>query len=163
MTIEEAYKLVEDVLKDFPKEYRKNYEDNKQDVIIKKENTVINKHFGKYNHDENIITIYNEESLPYELFHMAFRDRNRLNQELFNDDFVYDNGVIYYDVLKEQTNGAGLNEGFAEYLSRKCCSLKGHNLEYYFVNLLIQIYGEDILKYPLNNDSFKFYIDNRFS
>lgn len=157
------YKVVENILKKFPLEWQKNYEENKKDVIIKKEEVSKSKIFGNYDNEKNIITLYNEESLPHELFHMAFRNRNKLNQKLFEDaNLIYDNGVAYHD-LEGNIYGNALTEGFVEYLSRKCSSLKGHNMEYYFVNLLIQIHGEEILKYSLTNDSLNFYQDKCFS
>lgn len=164
MNIERIYELVENVLNEFPEECKKNYEENKKDVIIKREDIITKNLFGSYSHKKNIITLYNDESLAHELFHMAFRDRNKLNVELFYDtNLIYDNGVSYYNRLLEHINGMALTEGFAEYLSRKCCSLKGKNNEYYFVNLLIKIYGEEIIKYPLTNDSLNFYQDDRFN
>lgn len=164
MTIEETYKLVEDVLKYFPEECRKNYEENKKDVTITKENESKIGLWGEYDHEKNIITIYKEESLPHELFHMAFRDRNKLNKQLFEDaKLIYDNGVAYKDKGVSNRFGNSLTEGFTEYLARKCSLMKGHNLEYYFVNLLIKIHGEDILMYPLTNDSLNFYQDSRFT
>lgn len=161
MNMEETYRLVENILKEFPAEYRKNYEQNKKDAVIKKQK---NMPFGEYNYDENIITICTEESLLYGLFSMAFRDRDKISVELFDDvDLIYDNGVSYYNGLLETKNGQALNEGFIEYLSRKCFSVKKYKLEYYFVNLLIKIHGEEILKYPLTNDSLNFYQDSRFN
>lgn len=59
-------------------------------------------------------------------------------------------------------SGKALTEGFVEYLSRKISNCKGHNFEYFIVDLLISIYGEDILKYPFTNDVLGFYSDERF-
>lgn len=57
----------------------------------------------------------------------------------------------------------GITEGFAEYLSRlEEITFKGHNLEYFFTDLFLFIYGEEIFYYPFHNDPIGFIMDDRF-
>ena len=159
------FTLVEEVLSNFPLECRKNYYENKKILKINMEETVCEKIYGDYDHDENIITLYRIEALPHELFHMAFRDSKKVNRKIYDDcDMVYGNGVSFSTYCNEKKiiMAKGFTEGFAEYLSRKCSVYEGKTYQYYFVDLLISIYGEDIVEYPLRNDPVGFFADSRF-
>lgn len=166
MNYKKHYKMVEGVLKEFPVECRRNYIMNKENVTIKKKRKPCWKNItGTYNNEKNEITIYQSSSLPHELFHMAFRDKEKVGKKLWEDkDMYYDNGVSYatYKNGMKLLHHQGLTEGFAEYLSRKCCDCRGQDINYFFVDLLISIYGEDILKYPLQNDPKGLLLDERF-
>ena len=163
--IEEYYRKVEEVLSLFPEECRKNYYDNKKTLEIKKMEVDVPTITGDYDHEDNIIEFKKEEAIPHELFHMSFRDKDKVGKKLFPDsDFIYSNGIAYKYMIEDelQITGKGLVEGFAEYLSRKCCSYIGHQYLYFFTDLLISIHGEDIINYPLKNDVKGFYEDSRF-
>lgn len=164
--IEEYYKKVEEVLNSFPEESRKNYYENKKTLKIEKIEIDVPSVNGTYDPEENIIELKKEDSLPHELFHMAFRDKEKVEQEMVEEgDLIYENGIAYRFITEEGRviiRGKGLVEGFAEYLSRKCCPSVGHQFLYFFTDLLISIHGEDIINYPLQNDIEGFYEDNRF-
>lgn len=171
--MEEIFNKVEKVLSNYPKEWSNNYYQNKQDVkIIKKDNildvTIIS---GQYISDTNTIELVDEDAIYHELSHMAFNDRNKYHKKILeNDKMYYDNGVMVYTIENDKSYlvQRGINEGFAEYLSRKNSNINGQEINYYFVNFLISIFGEDILKYPLTNDPIgllseqKFYSINKF-
>lgn len=165
MEQEKYFEMVENVLQSFPVEYSKNYFTNKENLRIEYKEEGIGSLGAIYDHNENYIHIYKTDSLVHELFHMSFRDKDKVNQRIFeNKDIFYDNGIV---VKKYHNNkiirfNKGITEGFAEYLSRKCSKTTGTDLPYYFVDLLISIYGEDILKYPLLNDPIGFLSDKRF-
>lgn len=156
------FALVEEVLSNFPLECRKNYYENKNSLKINIEDSISDKIYGDYDHYENIITLYRIEALPHELFHMAFREGNKVDKKI--DGFVYNNGVSFSieNNGRKIIHAQGLNEGFAEYLSRKCSLCEGKIYQYYFVDLLISIYGEDIIQYALKNDPLGMFEDKRF-
>ena len=164
--IEEYYRRVEEVLNSFPKECQKNYYENKKTLKIEKMEIDIPNITGTYDPEENSISLKEEDAFPHELFHMAFRDLEKVEQEMDESgDFIYENGIAYRFKTEEGNSiirGKGLVEGFAEYLSRKCCSSIGHQYLYFFTDLLISIHGEDIVNYPLKNDVEGFYEDTRF-
>ena len=91
---------------------------------------------------------------------MSFNNSNLYNKEIEKGYFI-DNGIS----LKSKNGilGHALTEGFAEYLSRKCKKNKGRNFEFYFSNLLILIYGEEILEYALENDPIGFISEEKFN
>lgn len=159
--IQKAYDDVENVLKSFPEDCQKNYFENKKDLKIVFEEVILESISGNYYHEENIITLYDISAIHHELFHMAARDRTKLNKKVFSDsDELYHNGLSFRNndriILK------GITEGFIEYLTRKSTKSKGHELIYYFVDLLISIHGEEIIYYVLKNDPINFYQDERF-
>ena len=116
--------------------------------------------YGEYNEEKNLITLYNDTALIHELFHSCFRDGEKLNKQV--DEFYYSNGITMKNKNNNIKYGVALTEGFVEYLSRKISSFKGYVFEYFIVDLLISIYGEEILKYPFTNDVIGFYEDERF-
>ena len=159
--------LVEKILNNYPSECRKNYYENKDTLIIieDEEEPTIKTIGGTYDEVDNIIKIYNSDSIFHELFHMCFRNKNNIDKKIFeNKNIYFSNGVSYKIEKEDKTTycGKGINEGFAEYLNRKINSSRGRAFEYFIVDLLISIYGEDILKYPLTNDINGFYSDERF-
>lgn len=158
------FEKVEEILDLFPIECRKNYYENKKTLVIK-EGELFGSIKGAYDHYKNEITLADINALPHELFHVAFRDKSKLNKRISKKDEVYfANGVEYslkFDKY-EYLYGRGLNEGLTEYLSRKCSSLKGNHYYYFFVDLLISIYGEDILEYAFYNNPKLFFDDERF-
>ena len=164
--IEEYYRKVEEVLSSFPEDCRKNYYDNKKTLTIEKMEIDVPNISGTYYPEDNTIQLKKEEALPHELFHMAFRDKDKLEQNMFeNSDLSYENGIAYKYIAEDGKtfiNGKGLVEGFAEYLSRKCCPYIGHQFLYFFTDLFISIHGENIINYPLKNDVEGFFEDNRF-
>ena len=165
MSYDNYFKLVESVLEKFPSDCRENYYENKKSVVIEKKEKYINSIYGDYDHEKNEINLYQDSALTHEAFHMAFRDKDKLNKKIYEDEEVkYDNGISYSVIRdgKKNISGKGLTEGFAEYLSRKCEVCKGQDLFYFFTDLLISIYGEDIIYYALKNDPVGFYSDCRF-
>lgn len=150
------FKKVEEVLKTFPEECQRNYYQNKQTIKIEyKEKTI--KHLkGTYDNKKNIITIYDKESIYHELFHMAFRDKNKDGKTLEGLPVYYGNGVSYIHLYpdKQKIKAIGLTEGFVEYLTRKIQTKQESSLEFYFINLLISIYSENLINYALLNDPF---------
>lgn len=163
--IKEYYRKVEQVLSFFPKDCRKNYYENKKNLKIEKMEIDIPNITGDYDHENNVIQLKKEEAFPHELFHMSFRDKDKVGKKLFDDsEFIYSNGIAYKYIMDDELNiiGKGLVEGFAEYLSRKCSYDIGHQYLYYFTDLFISIHGEDIIHYSLKNDVKGFYEDNRF-
>ena len=159
------FRKVEEVLQNFPSEWSRNYFTNKYNVKINYEEPISKNLSGSYDHDASIITIYSDEAFPHELFHMAFRDENKISKRIWKDlDIYFGNGMsfIKYQNGEKSFYNRGITEGMAEYLSRKCSSETGHKLEYFFVDLLISIYGEEILKYPLQNDPVGLLADERF-
>ena len=157
---------VDNLINTFPEELRKNYYANKQSITIETKSKLDNNISTKYDNRNNVIFKYPNGSLYNELFYMAFRDQKKVNQHPWQDpNFYYDNGIVVTENNAGRTivHGRGLNEGFAEYLSRKCTDKKNHFLNYYFTDLLISIYGEEILNYPLKNDPEGLFSDERFS
>lgn len=165
MNIEKYYTVVESVLKNYPKEYMSNYIKNKKTVKINYEESIVKTVTGSYDNELNEIFYSQEASLPHELFHMSFRDEEKVEKKIFEDSCkFYSNGVSFYEYIdgNKITYAEGVTEGFAEWLSKKCISGKGRILEAFFIDLLISIYGEEIIKYPLNNDPIGFIEDERF-
>lgn len=161
------FERVENILKNFPIEYQKNYFINKDAVTIdfKEKNTKIID--SSYDNNTNTITIYNESSLPRGLFHMAFRDPNKVGIKIYEDkdiNIYYSNGIALecHKNNEKVLYHKGMLEGFVEYLNRKVCDDKGQHYNFFFVDLLISIHGEDILKYPFQNDSSGLLEDERF-
>ncbi len=157
---------VDNLINTFPEELRKNYYANKQSITIETKSKPAKDISTKYDNRNNVIFKYPNGSLYNELFYMAFRDQKKVNQHPWQDpNFYYDNGIAVTEnnAGKAIFHGRGLNEGFAEYLSRKCTDKKNHFLNYYFTDLLISIYGEEILNYPLKNDPEGLFSDERFS
>lgn len=164
---EKQLELVEKILSFYPKEWRKNYYENKKNLVIETsiDEEKIKTRGGEYDEVNNIIIIYKPDSIIHELFHMCFRNKNNINNKIFeNEDIYFSNGVAYRIEKENSVSycGKGLNEGFVEYLNRKIYCGKGRAFEYFIVDLLISIYGEDILKYPFTNDIDGFYSDKRF-
>lgn len=160
------FKKIEEVLDTFPVECRTNYYENKKSVKIEKKDELFKNLYGTYDHEKNEIEFYRETALPHELFHMAFRDKEKVEKKIFEDsDIIYGNGISYSSVQngKKNTAGKAITEGFAEYLSRKCSEEKGNLLEFFFIDLLISIYGEEIICYALKNNSYEFFTDERFN
>lgn len=142
----------------------KNYYENKKDLVTKYEKMGIRSVSADYSHENNIITIYgnHNDSTPHELFHMSFRDREKVGKEI-TEGVIYGNGVCFKDTENDRKHLEGTVEGIAEYLTKKCTStINGHSVEYFFIDLLIGIYGEEILEYAFLNDPFGFIMDNRF-
>lgn len=158
---EDVFEKVEKVLQSFPIECQKNYYKNKKTLIVKK--GLSKNSYGSYDNNKNIITLYEERALSHELFHMAFRDKKKMRKKLCKGGVLtHSNGISYVNPKTQTMGGVGLTEGFTEYLSRKCTEFKGHRYLYFFADLLISIYGEDILKYPLKNDVIGLVGDERF-
>lgn len=160
------FKKVEEVLQNFPSEWSKNYYANKKNLKINYEEAFSKNFSGSYDHDTNMITIFSKDALPHELFHMAFRDEEKISKKIIeNSDFYYANGVSFFRYQNDEKifYNKGLTEGMTEYLSRKCSFEEGHSFEYFFTNLLISIYGEEVLKYSFQNDPIGLLIDERFS
>lgn len=158
------FEMVEKLLSKYPLSWQKNYYQNKLDLLIEHENQEIRSIFADYDHDKNRITIYgnNDASIVHELFHMAFRDKDKVGKEI-GEGITYENGVCFKDVENDRKHLDSVTEGFAEYLSRLCQSTKhGRAIEYFFIDLLINIYGEDILEYSFCNDPLGFIMDIRF-
>lgn len=158
----ETYEKVEQVLARFPQDWGKNYYRNKNDLVVVHEQKQEDWRFADYSHENNIITIFgdNYEAVSHELFHMAFRDREKVNKE-FTSGTIFANGICFKNANDEK-NLIGLLEGFTEYLARLCCNARGREIEFFFVDLLISIYGEEILEYCLKNDPEGFLMDDRF-
>lgn len=161
IAIEKAYNDLENIIKLFPKDCQKNYFENKKDLKIIFDDVILESISGTYYHEENIITIYNISAIHHELFHMAARDRTKLNKKVFIDsNYLYHNGISYR--INDTIILKGITEGFIEYLTRKCIESKSHQLSYYFVDLLISIYGEEIIHYVLKNEPIDFYENEMF-
>jgi len=112
MKTEKYFEIVESVLKNFPSEYSKNYYANKANITITVEEPINKMIGGYYIHDINYIIIYNQECLPHELFHMSFRDKNKIDKKIWDDvDLYYENGVSYR--YKNKVCHKCLTEGFA--------------------------------------------------
>ena len=140
MQIVKAMLEVEKVLEKYPIEYRKNYYINKDSVtVIEKQMELAG---GTYDNEENIIEYSNTDALIHELFHMAFRDKDKVNKKVFEDEEIYYSNGVSFKVNKEMTKkGHGITEGFCEYLCQKIKNKKS-TFNYYFVDLLISIYSE---------------------
>ncbi len=154
--------LVEKLLESYPVKWRRNYYNNKKTLKINKLDSILGTVCGKYDEEKNLITLYNDTALIHELFHSCFRDDEKLNKQVDNFEFYYSNGITMKNKNNNIKYGVALTEGFVEYLSRKISCSKGYDFEYFIVDLLISIYGEDILKYPFTNDILGFYKDKRF-
>lgn len=164
-TIENEYfEKVEEILEKFPEECRKNYYENKKTVEIIFRDRRNSFTEGEYDDKKNKIYLYHDKRvLSHELFHMAFNDKNKCKQLIdSNNDkkYYYSNGVSFK--VNDKLFGYALTEGFVEYLARKVSNIKGQRYNYFFADLLISIYGEEILEYALKNDPMEFYADFRF-
>ena len=160
----EYFDKVEKILEMFPEECRKNYYENKKTLKVAFKDDKNLFHKGEYNDVTNKIYLGNDKEVFYhEIFHMAFNDRKKLNQLVgsFNDKkYYYSNGISFK--INDKHFGYALTEGFVEYLARKISNIKGQRYNYFFANLLISIYGEEIIEYALKNDPIEFYDDPRF-
>ena len=152
--------IVEKILLSFPERCRMNFYDNLRTLEIKFNQDSKDSILGNYNPLENIITLNEKSALCHELFHMSFNNSNLYDKEIEKGYFI-DNGIS----LKSKNGilGHALTEGFAEYLNRKCKKNKGRNFEFYFSNLLILIYGEEILEYALDNNPTGFISEEKFN
>lgn len=158
------FEMVEKLLSNYPVLWQKNYYQNKLDLVIEHEKQEIESISADYEHEKNKITIYgnNDASIVHELFHMSFRDKDKVGKEI-DKSIIYENGVCFKDVENDQKHLNSLTEGFVEYLTRLCQPTStGHAVEYFFIDLLISIYGEDILEYLFCNDPLGFIMDSRF-
>lgn len=155
----EQIEKVEEVLLMFSEKCKNNFYRNLKNLKINRDNSSTNI-LGNYNPLENAITLYDDSSLCHELFHMAFNNASSYGKEVEAGLYI-DNGIS----LKSENSifGHALTEGFTEYLNRKCKSNKGKHFEYYFANLLISIYGEEILEYPLENNPIGFLEYKKFN
>lgn len=157
--------LVEKLLESYPVRWRRNYYNNKKTLKINKIDeldSLLGIVCGKYDEEKNLITLYNDKAIIHELFHSCFRDAEKLNKQVDDFEYYYSNGIAMKNKNNNIKYGLALTEGFVEYLSRKISSFKGYVFEYFIVDLLISIYGEEILKYPFTNDVIGFYEDERF-
>lgn len=152
--------IVKKILLSFPERCRINFNENLRTLEIKFNQDSGASILGNYNPSENIITLNEKSALCHELFHMSFNNSNLYNKEIEKGYFI-DNGIS----LKRKNGilGHALTEGFAEYLNRKCKKNKGKQFEFYFSNLLISIYGEEILEYALENDPMGFISEEKFN
>lgn len=158
------FELVEKTLSKYPLSWQKNYFQNKKDLVVKYEETRIKNITADYMHEENIITVYgnNRESTVHELFHMSFRDKEKVGKEI-TKGIICGNGVGIKDIKNDRKCFNGVTEGFAQYLTNMCQpNCKDNPVVYYFIELLISIYGEDILEYSFLNDPLGFIMDKRF-
>lgn len=155
----EQIKNVEEVLLMFPENCRSNFNINLKTLRINEDNSSTNV-LGNYNPLENAIILYDDSSLCHELFHMAFNNASSYGKEV-EEGLYIDNGIA----LKSENSifGHALTEGFTEYLNRKCKSNEAKHFEYYFADLLISIYGEEILEYPLENNPIGFLEYGKFN
>lgn len=163
MLIKKYYEIVENKLNEFPVECRKNYYDNKKDITIHYKQNNKKKKEIIYSYKNNKISVYKEDNLIQALFYMSFRDREKVGQTILQDldiDILYDNGVACRKggIIRNK----GLTQGFAEYLANSCTKKEPSTINGYFVDLLISIYGEDIIRYPLLNNPVDFFTDKRF-
>ena len=149
--------IVLNELDSFPLECKSNFCNNLETLKIVYDPSF--RTLGNYNPSLNLITFRDRDALVHELFHMAFCNRNSYGKKI-HGNFSLQNGIALQS--DDYIFGYGLTEGFAEYLSRKCGFSLGRDFEYYFADLLISIYGEDILKYPLRNDPIGILRDERF-
>lgn len=92
---------------------------------------------------------------------MSFCDKEKVGKKI-DDDAIYGNGVCFKNIIKDRKYLNGLTEGFAEYLTRLSQFSGGNVVEYFFTDLLISIYGEDILEYSFLNNPLGLLMDNRF-
>lgn len=150
---------VEEILLMFPERCRSNFYINLKTLKINDDKSFSNV-LGNYNPKRNVITLYDDLSLCHELFHMAFNNPNSYGKEEGDKEYI-DNGISLKagDIIF----GHALTEGFVEYLNRKCKFNKGKHFEYYFADLLISIYGEEILEYPLENNPIGFLENEKFN
>lgn len=159
------FKLVEETLSKYPVSWQKNYYENKKDLIIEHKKGEIKSVPADYNHEKNIITIYDNHNnaIVHSLFHMSFRDKLKVGKEIEELGYIYGNGVCFEDIENDRKCLKSLTLGFAEYLTRLCKPTStGHAVEYFFIDLLVGIYGEEILGYSFCNDPLGFITDNRF-
>lgn len=158
--------LVEKLLESYPVEWRRNYYNNKKTLKINKIDeldSILDTVQGTYDEEKNLITLYSDTAIIHELFHSCFRDGEKLNKQIKEkSSYCYCNGIAMKNKTTNIKFGVALTEGFVEYVSRKISGSKGCEFEYFIVDLLISIYGEDILKYPFTNDVSEFYEDERF-
>lgn len=164
---ENYFEKVEEVLDTFPEDCRINYYENKKKLKIEHPDKIFKRIFAYYDNETNEIQIHNnDEAIPHELFHMACRDPKKVGKKIFDEhNWTYSNGIAIKREYKGEiiVKGKGITEGFVEYLSRKCDDLKGHQDLFYFVDLLISIYGEELIHYVLKNDPIGFIDDGRFN
>jgi len=164
MNNEKTFEAVEKQLKRFPIECRTNYYKNKESLkILEEEKNMFINSTGDYDNEKNIITLYSDDSaLTHELFHMAFRDPSNVNEKVFqNSEWLYGNGLTMREKIEtneERYIGRGITEGFVSYLSKD----NSYVFLNFFVDLLISIYGEEIILYALKNDPAGFIYDSRF-
>lgn len=149
--------IVLNELDNFPLECKSNFCNNLETLEIVYDPSF--RTLGNYNPSLNLITFRDRGALIHELFHMAFCNSGFYGKKVYGD-LSLQNGISLQS--GDYIFGYGLTEGFAEYLSRKCGFSLGRDFEYYFADLLISIYGEDILKYSLKNDPIGFLRDDRF-
>lgn len=159
------FQKVEEVLSQFSGDCRHNYDLNKKTLKVNFQTPIMDKLYGTYDNEENEIELYKEDALLHELFHMSFRAPSKVNQKIYEDeDIMYSNGIAFSFICndKKVVYGKGIVEGFVEYLFRKIENNDKKSFQYFFVDLLISIYGEDILEYAFKNDPVGFYSDKRF-
>jgi len=165
MLIKKYFEMVETVLNRFPVEYLENYFNNKSDIIIHYRRNESKDLEFSYEYKENEIIVYKEEELLHALFCMAFRDKMKVGRRVLqnmdiNTDIYYDNGVAFRK--RNVIRNKGLTQGFVEYLVSICTNEIPPTINGYFVDLLILVHGEDIIKYPFLNDPIGFFKDKRF-
>ena len=160
LNYEEVFKSVEDVLSLLPNYCSNNYYENKKGLLIKKFDSTSKFTMLQGNYDtlNNVITIHDMRALSHELIHMAFENRNKSKNSLYE----IGNGLMIK--VGNKTIGRGLTEGFCEYVNRKnkCLHIEGQELNHFFALLLINIYGEDIISYAFLNNPIAFFEDKRF-
>lgn len=165
MNIDKYYKIIENILESYPSRYSINYYKNKKTLKLEQEEEIVNGMIGGYNPELNKINYSKDYALPHELFHMSFTNRKKLKKEIYKDSNLYcSDGVSFFKYInsKKHIFCKGINEGFVQYLAEKCIKTNGRILEHFFADLLISIYGEDIILYALDNDPLGFITDKRF-
>lgn len=167
--MKKVFNKVEEVLSNYPEDWTKNYYKNKETVkvnIIDHYVCDIEGLYGQYKDIDNYIEIKGLGALPHELIHMAFSNPEKYNTKIFENraNPLYNNGISMCTKKGDDIKliNKGINEGMVEYIARKCKGMKGQYINYYFTDLLISIFGEDLLKYGFNVDPIGFYADQRF-
>ena len=160
----EYFEKVEEILNKYPDDCRKNYYKNKETLKINFKEQLNSFIEATYDSENNEINLYgNKNAIYHELFHMAFNSRNKYGKLIENGkNLCYDNGLSLKDKKNNNKYFTALTEGFVEYLTRKIIDIKGQKYNYFFADLLISIYGEEIIEYALKNDPIRFFDDNRF-